>query len=203
MKTNISVKNARSTYRGSGNNASPARHKLPVKHTGITRKHQWAAWVTGVGMGLIGFFIGAGFFWAVYVLTGPQLSLVSTSSLVAKGQEFVVHVYADSKREQVNAVQAVVAYPNEALTLVRVDTSQSAYPIRAYQASNDGTVTLSRGVIGSLEGKQLVADLVFVGQKSADARISFNMSSSVLLATLSNEDILNGNGFNSTQVNIK
>lgn len=130
------------------------------------------------------------------------MSLSSSTSSVAIGDKVHVKLYSDSKDVRNNAVQAVIKYPSDRLQLVKIDSDSSAYPIKAVEKSSEGTVTVSRGVIGGVINKQLVTDMEFVAKSAGNAEISYDKSETFLVSAETNKNILSSGGYETTTVEV-
>lgn len=120
----------------------------------------------------------------------PNLSLSPSSQRVAYGSNLSIEVWADSADQPVNAVQVDLIYPTDKLNFVNVDATTSNFNVAAQASGGNGTVTIARGNLTPLSGKQLVAKVNFTANASkGKASIAFG-SKSTLLSAVSNTSIL-------------
>jgi len=104
--------------------------------------------------------------------------------------QLVATIWANSYSKPVNAVQAVVTYPADKLRYVESDASSSQFTIQVAADSTPGKLVLSRSSAQPLTGNQLVAGVVFEpisSAGSADVRVD---SSSQLMGSDDNQNIL-------------
>ncbi len=113
-----------------------------------------------------------------------SLSLDPSSQRVSNGTVLTVAIWENSNNIGVNAVQADLKYSADKFDFVSIDSAGSAFEIEAQAKGGDGTITIGRGHVGSLTGKQLVAK-INLRAKSADgkANISFTSRSKILKAS--------------------
>lgn len=132
-----------------------------------------------------------------------RMTLESDTTPVKSGDVVVVKIYADSGTTDVNAVRAVVAYPSDVLELTDISDADSAYPVKAYQLNEDGEIEVVRGVIGGVQGKQLVAVLSFTAKQAGDAEISFDQANAALVDSTTNKNILDSAKYSDVTVEVQ
>jgi hypothetical protein len=123
------------------------------------------------------------------------LSLSPQSGIATVGKILTVEIWVDSSDTPLNAVQINLSYPADKLQYVSIDGAGSAFEIPAGASGGDGRVTISRGHMGSVTKRQLVAKVNFkpltaVGSAKVDfvngtSAISATTNSSVLGQTIS------------------
>lgn len=119
------------------------------------------------------------------------LSLEPTEGTVTTGKDLTFVVWVDSKDVPVNAVQANLNYPADKFDFVSIDSSGSAFTIQAEATGGDGKVSVARGQVGGVTGKQLVAKVTLRAKTTGgNADISFSNDSAVISAT-DNKNVLN------------
>jgi hypothetical protein len=107
----------------------------------------------------------------------------ATQKAVA-GSTVTAEIWVDTAKEQVNAIEADLNYPIDKLEFVGIDASSSAFSIQAQADGDSGKVTIARGNIKPVSGKQMVAKVTFKPiASSGQANIAFSSSSSVLRAS--------------------
>jgi hypothetical protein len=111
------------------------------------------------------------------------------------GTSFVVEVRENSGTTPVNAVQANFSYPEDKLSLVKIDTSASPFTISAQTNSGNGMVSVARGTTGSLAGDKLVAKAIFkVNSTPGTANLAFT-SGTALVSSLDNKNLITSEAF--------
>ncbi len=126
---------------------------------------------------------GLSFGQAMAAATG-SLTLATTTPVVHMGETISVEVREDSGSTLVNAVQAKVGYPASKLAVTKIDTSGSAFDIKADERDGGGTVYIARGKSGAtLSGSQLVAVITFTTKGSGWSALSFRSGTAVVGAT--------------------
>jgi hypothetical protein len=105
------------------------------------------------------------------------------------GSNITIEVRENSGSTGVNAVQANFSYPSDKLTFVSADGSASGFTTQAQSVGGNGTVTLARGIIGSLSGDQLVAKVTFKVNIAGTANLSFVNGSALINAT-TNQNVI-------------
>jgi hypothetical protein len=123
------------------------------------------------------------------------LTISPSSGSYVAGSTFTVAIQENSGQTMVNAVQADLSYDPSLLEFLDIDSSSSAFDIKALQVGGGGKVSLARAKLGSpLTGNQLIGSVTFkVIGSSGPAAINF-MPSSSLLSSTSNTTIWNGIG---------
>lgn len=105
------------------------------------------------------------------------------------GSDMVIEIRENSGGTNVNAVQANFSYPADKLTFVSADGSTSGFTTQAQNIGGNGTVTLARGIIGSLSGDQLIAKVTFKVTAAGTANLTF-VNGSALIDSSSNQNII-------------
>jgi hypothetical protein len=119
------------------------------------------------------------------------LSLNPNSGSYNKDDSFTVSIYEDSGAETVNAVQANLTYDAAKLQLTAIDSSSSAFDIKAAESGGGGTINIARAKIGGLSGNQIVSKLTFTALVgSGSTAVNFANSSAIVRAS-DNTDIWN------------
>ncbi len=124
-------------------------------------------------------------------ITADLTILPATQPAAALGSTITADVWVNSSSESINAIQADLSYPVDKLQFVSIDGTSSAFSVQAQADGADGKVSIARGTIKPVTGKQEVAKVIFkVIAASGDATVSINDSSSVLRSS-DNGNILN------------
>jgi hypothetical protein len=105
------------------------------------------------------------------------------------GSNITIEIRENSGSTGVNAVQANFSYPTDKLTFVSADGSGSAFTTEAQSVGGNGTVTLARGIIGSLTGDQLIAKVTFKVNIAGTATLSF-ANGTALISSTTNTNII-------------
>jgi hypothetical protein len=116
---------------------------------------------TGLSLTLFGAFGQRQTIGAVGLSSSALLYLSPTNSTLKVGDSFTMSVRENSGYNPVNAVQAIITYPQNLLQLDSFSTSGSAFNINANSAAEGNVVTIDVGSIKSLTEDQLVANLIF------------------------------------------
>lgn len=127
------------------------------------------------------------------VTSNATLSLDPPETTVQAEKLVTLNVYVDSGDQPISSVQADIDYPEDSLTFVAIDVSDSAFSVQAESTEKDGVVYMARAQIGGLTGKQLVGKITFK-QKTADtstSQLAFADSSKVLTLSENPQNILN------------
>jgi hypothetical protein len=124
-----------------------------------------------------------------------SLSFSPASGTFSAGSTMKVNVYANTGGENVNAVQANVAYPTDKLQFLSVSTRGSALTIFAEKYAAGGVVRLAGGTPSpGFSGNKLVASISFkVLQDTGTAALSFTGESAILRDS-DNSNTLSGKG---------
>jgi hypothetical protein len=121
---------------------------------------------------------------------GPSLSLTPAKQTIAVGTNLQVQVWLDTKDIQVNTVQAVLQYPTDKLAFVSSEGAGSHFDIEAENTNAGGKVTMARGSVTPLMGKQLVGMVTFKAIKArSTASLQFDPTSQSL-ATSDQRNVL-------------
>jgi hypothetical protein len=137
----------------------------------------------------------ASLFVARPALASSSLSLTPSSGTFGAGSTMKVNVYANTGGENVNAVQANVAYPPDKLQFLSISTGGSALTIFAEKYATGGVVRLAGGTPSpGFSGNKLIASISFkVLQDTGTAGLSFTSESAVLRDS-DNANTLSGKG---------
>jgi hypothetical protein len=117
-----------------------------------------------------------------------SLYLSAVSGSYTAGSQFTVEVRVNALTEQINAAQADISYPSN-LQLVAVDSTASAYDIKAEETLGSGSVTIVRGSTTPLSGDMLVTKLTFRVMAAGTGTLDV-LDSSVVLSYATHTDIL-------------
>lgn len=123
-----------------------------------------------------------------------SLYLSPRTQTVAKNATLSVSVRMNSGGDQVNAVQANLTYSADKLDFISISSAGSSFPIDAASAGGSGTVSISRGVIGTgISGDKLIATVRFRVNASAQGSAAINFSGGSALVRGSDQaNILGG-----------
>jgi hypothetical protein len=103
-----------------------------------------------------------------------EMTLSAPSTSLTTGQTVTLEVRENSGTAPVNAVQANVTYPADKVELDSIDSSASAFDIKADERNVGSTVFVARGKSGAvLTGNQSVTKLKFKATAAGTAKISF------------------------------
>jgi hypothetical protein len=126
---------------------------------------------------------------AISIFTSPS------SQKLQVGHSTTIAIYEDSLDTGVKAVQVNLSYDPKMIDVVSLDSFTSRFDVKAQSSFGDGAINLDLGHIGSLMGKQLVANIVIkpkVGTgkanlifKAGTTLISYDSSTNVLQKTVS------------------
>ena len=124
--------------------------------------------IASLGLALISVF---SFAMPAYAASG-SIYTVANKSTVVNGSSVIVAVYMNGGGNNVNAVQANLAYSADKLQYVGVNYNGSAFDIAAANSGGGGSVSIARGTVGTVTGVGLVATITFkavaVGSASVD-----------------------------------
>jgi hypothetical protein len=134
--------------------------------------------------------------------TAPAVYIKPASGTHAAGSTFKVEIRENSGSSPVNAVQANFSYP-ESLSYVSADASGSPFTIPAQTNGGAGTVTLARGVIGSLSGDHLVARVTFKAGLTGTAKLSFSTGTALVSASDNQNLITTSSGLRGSTITIR
>jgi hypothetical protein len=107
-----------------------------------------------------------------------------------KNQIIEIEVRANTGGQAVNAVQADLSYPTNLLKFESIDTSGSAFSIKAEETGADGKVKIARGNIADVTGDVLVAKVKFKALGNAGTADIKVDDSSALVRSSDSSDIL-------------
>ena len=124
-----------------------------------------------------------------------SLSLSPASGTFSAGSTVKVNVYANTGGENINAVQANVAYPSDKLQFLSVSTSGSVLTIIAEKNASGGVVRVAGGTPSpGFSGNKLIASITFKALvDTGTAALSFT-SESAVLRNADNTDTLSSKG---------
>jgi len=124
-----------------------------------------------------------------------SLSLSPASGTFSAGSTVKVNVYANTGGENINAVQANVAYPSDKLQFLSVSTSGSVLTIIAEKNASGGVVRVAGGTPSpGFSGNKLIASITFKAlADTGTAALSFT-SESAVLRNADNTDTLSSKG---------
>lgn len=88
------------------------------------------------------------------ITTDPAITITKENQVT----EF--SVILDTDNQKVNAVEILLSYPTDSFEFIKIDDSDSAFAIKAEASNKDGKITISRGSVEPVTGKQLIAKLV-------------------------------------------
>lgn len=133
----------------------------------------------------------------IFSFTGTALAAnsavvtFSSNDQIVAGKNVTVEVFIDSNTE-VNAAQIKILYPENKFTYLSTDSSNSKFSIKAEESQSQGSITVARGNIQALKGKELFTTIIFTAKKGAslsDLRYEPNDS---LVMSKDNVNILTG-----------
>ena len=118
--------------------------------------------------------------------------LFNPQGKMAVGKAWNVDVIIDSTTT-VNAAQLTIKYPADQFTLQKIDSSNSKFTIAAEEKTAPGTITIAKGNLEPLKGRNLLATLVVTPLKSTASvnNLSITTSDSLVMST-QNVNILSG-----------
>jgi hypothetical protein len=134
--------------------------------------------------------------------TAPAVYIKPSNGTHAAGSTFKIEVRENSGSIPVNAVQANFSYP-ESLSFVGAEASGSPFTIPAQTNGGAGTVTLARGVIGSLSGDHLVAKVKFKANLAGTAKLSFSTGTALVSVTDNQNLITTTSGLRGSTITIR
>lgn len=118
-----------------------------------------------------------------------ELSTDPTSTIAQSGEITTLSVWVDTGGQQVNAVEAILTYPTDTFDFVSIDDTDSAFKIAAESSNNAGTITIARGQIGGISGKQLVGKINLKAKTGGgEGSVTFSDQSKVLAVPSSPEE---------------
>lgn len=85
------------------------------------------------------------------------ISTDPASVVVKNGEVTTLSVWVDTGGQQVNAVEVHMNYPADKFDFVGIDDTDSAFKLPVEASNSEGTISIARGQIGGLSGKQLIA----------------------------------------------
>lgn len=106
-----------------------------------------------------------------------------TSSTGAKyvDDTFNVPIVLDTQGESINAVSAIISYPEDMLEVVSIIPS-GQFPVEAENIAVNGTIRVSRGSYDGVTGTIQLAFIEFRVRKAGIATLSFTNESAVVRA---------------------
>ncbi len=121
-----------------------------------------------------------------------SITLLPSNQKLDAGQSITISVWEDSGSVAVNAVEADIQYPTDMLQFISVDNAGSAFDVQAQSSEKNGTITIAKGHIGQVTGKNLIAKInLKAKQSSGDARLKFIKGTQLL--SLDNHSNILGN----------
>jgi len=109
------------------------------------------------------------------------LSLAPASGTVAEGRNISVSIYV-STDEPINAAAVNLSYPDNMLSFVEI-TNSPAFGIVASSSGGGGTVSIDRGALPAVSGRQLLATVTFKAKDTpGKAVIGFTGENNVVSA---------------------
>lgn len=128
--------------------------------------------------------------------TGRSVNPIATLAIdpdsgnAVQNKTLTVSVYEDSKDQTANAVQANLTYPTDKFEFVSIDSSESAFGVTAESKGGDGKITIARGAVKPVTGKQLVAKVTFkVLDANGEGKVTFSTDSDVI-SSVDNKSLL-------------
>jgi chitodextrinase len=120
----------------------------------------------------------------------PTIYMTPAAQTFGVSSTITVQIRENSGTTAVNAVQANFSYPTNLLTLVGIDSTNSAFPTEAEASGSAGQVKLARGITTSLIGDQLIATVTFQPTgNGGSANLAF-VTDTALVESTNNQDIL-------------
>ena len=118
--------------------------------------------------------------------------LFSQQGKLTVGKSLNVDVFIDSSTT-VNAAQITIIYPTDEFSLQKVDSTKSKFSISASEKVSQGSITIAKGNVEPLKGRNLLVTLVLKPLKSSSSigNLSYNTSDSLVMST-QNVNILSG-----------
>ncbi len=120
----------------------------------------------------------------------PTIYLSPSSQTLAANTTFTVALRENSGTASVNALQANFSYDPNLVDFVSIDTTGSAFTTAAQATGGAGAVQISRGIIGSLTGDQLVANVTFKAKTSSGTAAMAFTSGTALVDASSNANLI-------------
>ncbi len=121
-----------------------------------------------------------------------ELSTDPATATTQNGQVATFSIWLDTGGQTVGALQANLTYPTDQYDFVSIDDSGSAFEIKAESTGGDGKVTIARGQIGGVTGKQLVAKVNLKAKTTGgQGNLAFTEDSRALTLTEEPQNILN------------
>lgn len=122
--------------------------------------------------------------------SGPSIYVTPASQKISYSSDFTLQVWEDSLSQPVNAVQANLIYSDSAFSVVDIDSSGSAFSVQAQSGVSNGIISIGRGNMTALTGKQLVAN-VTLRPKMTSGKTTINFASGTILSSAdTNKNIL-------------
>ncbi len=121
---------------------------------------------------------------------GVTLSLEPAQKTLKKDEPFTMELWLDTDGQDINAVKAIISYPQEAFEITGIDDEDSAFSLAAEGAGADGQIRISRGEANNVNGRHLVAKINAVPRlDSGTAAFTFT-DDSVAVRASDNSDVL-------------
>ena len=129
----------------------------------------------------------------VFAQSVPAITLESSKDLVKSGEELLVTVNLDpGEGNKTNSFIASLSYPQDKLTFESVDPDKSSFKMALQADGGNGKVTIIRGSIGPLKGKQVAGEVKFKATKDVSASEITVNNDSAIIRTSDNTNILPG-----------
>lgn len=117
--------------------------------------------------------------------------LFSSSDKISNGKQITVGVYIDSNTD-VNAAQLKIVYPESEFSFVSIDSTNSKFLIKAEESQEPGIITVTRGNIQALSGKQLFTNILLTVKSGANLNHLSYAKNDSLVMSKENVNILSG-----------
>jgi len=120
----------------------------------------------------------------------PTIYLTPTPQTFAVNTTFSVQVRENSSTTTVNAVQANFSYPANLVDFVSISTTGTAFTTDAPSSGGAGSVSIARGIIGTLTGDQLIATVTFKTKTVGGTANMVFTTGTALVSSTTNQNIL-------------
>lgn len=135
--------------------------------------------------------------------TGTASLLLESSNTNPKvGEKVTMSLYSESGDILVNVAQVAFTYPSNKLQLIAIDSNSSAYPIKAFEGTYDGSIEIARGVLGGINDKKLIAKFEFLTKAPGTVSFAYNKERSMLVSETDNQNIINANRLATTSLEV-
>ena len=107
------------------------------------------------------------------------------SQQVSVGQTLQLAIKLNTNNQDVNAIQADLSYPADKFEFVKIDGANSLFNIDASSTGGNGTISIARGNLTSVNSTDALIATVHLKALSSGRRasVSFNDSSAILRAS--------------------